>query len=226
MLSLSSSLCSSLSSSLKNLFSAPAVTSTPAHVARKKTWKLFSCLALGATPAVLASTLFSSPVLGQTVTSGPITVTVQLPKLLQLTTFSTINLTFTASQLFGASGASGGLLVQAGTTTGSTALTTASPASSTSVVVPISPLYTILTNAQSGANVTVAATAGTLTNTVNSSDTMTMTVTSGGTATIPRTGPQAANAYAGTATLTFDLTNAKSDGSYTGGSIKITATNQ
>jgi len=214
----------SISSSLKNLFSAPAVTSTPAHVARKKTWKLFSCLALGATPAVLASTLFSSPVLAQTVTSGPINVRVQVPKLLQLTTFSTIDLTFTASQLFGASGASGGLLVQGGTTTGSTALTTTSPASSTSVVVPISPLYTIVTNSQSGANMTVTVTTPTLTNTVNSLDTMTMTVT-GGTAFTPRAGIGNIPPYTGTATLTFDLTNAKSDGSYTGGLITITATN-
>ncbi|MEG3972062.1 MULTISPECIES: hypothetical protein [unclassified Microcoleus] len=219
------SLSSSLFSSLKNLFSAPAVTSTPAHVARKKTWKLLSCLALGATPAALASSLFSSPVLAQSANAN-VPVRVQVPKVLQLTTFGDIALTFTASELFGASNASGGLLVQGGTTTGSTPLTTTSLAGIASVAVPISQLYTILTNSSAGANITVAVTTGTLTNTVTGSDTMTMTVTSGGTATTPTTGLGAPNAYQGTATLNFNLTNAKSSGLYNGGSITITATNQ
>jgi hypothetical protein len=187
---------------------------------------VFSASALTATTAVLASGFFSTPVLAQTVT-GTTTVKVQVPKLIQLTTFNTIDITLTASQL--GTGASGGLLVQtAGTTTGSTPLTTPPIGTGTTVAVPINPLYTVLTNAQNGANMTVAVATGggTLTNTAVATDTMTMTVTAGGTATTPKTGPQG-TPYTGSATLTFDLTNAKSDGSYrTGGSITITAINQ
>ncbi|MEG4172626.1 MULTISPECIES: hypothetical protein [unclassified Microcoleus] len=225
--SLSSSLFSSLSSSLKNLFSAPAVTSTPAHVARKKTWKLFSCLALGATPAALASTLFSSPVLAQTV-NATVPVTLRVPNVLQLQTWGNINLTLTPAQMLGGTpNASGELLLQAGTTTGSDPLTATAPAGASAVNVPISPLYYVWTTSSKGANVNVDVTdgKGTLTNTATS-DTMTMTVTAGATA---NTGGKATgmgnNPLTGTATLTFNLTNAKTAGTYTGGSITITATN-
>ncbi|MEG3936368.1 hypothetical protein QT990_34835 [Microcoleus sp. T3_B1] len=226
------SLSSSLFSSLKNIFSAPAVTSTPAHVARKKTWKLLSCLALGATPAALVSTLFSSPVLAQS-QSATVPVTVRVPNVLQLQTWGSIDVTLTAAQAAGGTvNATGGVLVQGpaatSVTTGTTPLTASLPSGVSTATATINPLYHLWTTHPGGASVTITVptTASTLRlGGTSTTDTIDMSVASG----YP-TGPSGStgmgnNFYTGNATLNFNLSNAKTAGAYSGGSITITASN-
>jgi hypothetical protein len=161
----------------------------------------------------------SQPAQAQLSASTTVDFDFGLPGLLFLRTFAAINLDLPATAFLPGGPAA---FEETGTTTGSTDLDLTSPFTTPAAFpTSVSPLFAVWTTDQQGYEVTMAVTTPGLTNPNGGTATISLVTPTGDTTGGP-TGlfdPQT-----GGANFTLDLTNATTEGNYTGGDITVTAT--